>query len=53
MNDFYWDLFGKSRATPYPAADITRATAAIPDLADPPRSRSPSEAATRPARCLP
>jgi hypothetical protein len=34
MNDFYWDLFGKSRATPYPAADITRAMAAIPDLAD-------------------
>ena len=25
MNDFYWDLFGKSRATPYPAADIKRA----------------------------
>jgi hypothetical protein len=34
MNDFYWDLFGKSRATPYPAADITRAIAAIPDFAD-------------------
>jgi hypothetical protein len=34
MNDFYWDLFGKSRATPYPAADIERALAAIPDLAD-------------------
>jgi hypothetical protein len=34
MNDFYWDLFGKSRATPYPAADIKRAMAAIPDLAD-------------------
>ena len=33
MNDFYWDLFGKSRATPYPAADITRAMAAIPDFA--------------------
>ena len=34
MNDFYWDLFGTSRATPYPAADIKRAMAAIPDLAD-------------------
>jgi hypothetical protein len=34
MNDFYWDLFGKSRATPYPAADITRAMAAIPHFAD-------------------
>jgi hypothetical protein len=32
MNDFYWDLFGKSRATPYPAADISRAMAASPDL---------------------
>ena len=30
MNDFYWDLFGKSRATPYPAVDIKRAMAAIP-----------------------
>jgi len=35
MNDFYWDLFGTSRATPYPAADIKRAMAAIPDFADP------------------
>ena len=34
MNDFYWDLFGKSRATPYPAVDIKRAMAAIPDFAD-------------------
>jgi hypothetical protein len=30
MNDFYWDLFGSSRATPYPAVDIERAMAAIP-----------------------
>lgn len=30
MNDFYRDLFGKSRATPYPAADIRRVLAAIP-----------------------
>ena len=34
VKDFYWDLFGKSRATPYPAADIKRAMAAIPDFAD-------------------
>ncbi len=33
INDFYWDLFGESRATPYPAVDIRSATAAIPDLA--------------------
>lgn len=32
MNDFYWDLFGSSRATPYPAADISRAMTAIPGL---------------------
>jgi hypothetical protein len=34
MNDFYWDVFGVSRATPYPAIEIERAAAAIPDLAD-------------------
>jgi hypothetical protein len=33
MNDFYWDLFGHSRATPYPAVEIERAAMAIPDLA--------------------
>jgi hypothetical protein len=32
MNDFYWDLFGKSRATPYPEAAISRVMAALPDL---------------------
>lgn len=32
MNDFYWDLFGKSRATAYPAADIGRAMAASGEL---------------------
>lgn len=41
MNDFYWDLFGKSRATPYPAADISRALAAIPDLPASLYSRAP------------
>jgi hypothetical protein len=25
MNDFYWDLFGVSRATPYPAVEVERA----------------------------
>jgi hypothetical protein len=33
MNDFFWDLFGVSRATPYPAAEIERAAAGIPELA--------------------
>ncbi|MEV6522241.1 serine/threonine protein phosphatase [Longispora sp. NPDC051575] len=27
MNAFYWDLFGTSRATPYPAAEVGRALA--------------------------
>jgi hypothetical protein len=27
MNDFYWEFFGTSRATPYPAEDVERATA--------------------------
>jgi hypothetical protein len=29
MNDFYWNFFGVSRATPYPAQELARATAAI------------------------
>lgn len=33
MNDFYWDVFGHSRATPYPADELERAAAAIPQLA--------------------
>jgi hypothetical protein len=28
MNDFYWKLFGESRATPYPVDEIERACAA-------------------------
>jgi hypothetical protein len=53
MNDFYWNVFGVSRATPYPAQKITKAVAVIPGfapvlsphspaphLADPPRRRS-------------
>jgi hypothetical protein len=30
MNDFYWDVFGVSRATPYPAQEIAQAMAVIP-----------------------
>jgi hypothetical protein len=30
MNDFYWNVFGVSRTTPYPAEEITQALAAIP-----------------------
>jgi hypothetical protein len=33
MNDFYWSLFGESRATPYPAHEITQAMALISALA--------------------
>ncbi|WP_067177855.1 serine/threonine protein phosphatase [Microtetraspora niveoalba] len=29
MNDFYWDLFGVSRATPYPGEKIERALGAL------------------------
>jgi hypothetical protein len=25
MNDFFWDLFGESRATPYPAQQVEQA----------------------------
>jgi hypothetical protein len=28
MNDFFWNLFGETRATPYPAQEITRAISA-------------------------
>jgi hypothetical protein len=33
LNDFYWNVFGVSRATPYPAQEITQAMAMIPGLA--------------------
>lgn len=33
MNDFYGELFGVSRATPYPAEKVERALSTIPDLA--------------------
>jgi hypothetical protein len=32
MNDFYWSLFGETRATPYPADQITEAMALIPEI---------------------
>ncbi|BCJ28488.1 hypothetical protein [Actinocatenispora sera] len=32
VNDFYWDLFGTSRTTPYPAARIDAAVAALTPL---------------------
>jgi hypothetical protein len=53
MNDFYWNVYGVSRTTPYPAQEITQAMAVdpsfapvlsphgpAPHLADPPRQRS-------------
>lgn len=36
MNDFYWDLFGESRATPYPVEEIRRAIALVPGFAPAP-----------------
>jgi hypothetical protein len=33
MNDFYWDLFGVSRTTRYPAEKIERALRSVPELA--------------------
>jgi hypothetical protein len=35
MNDFYWDLFGTSRATPYPAELVERAITGMPGSASP------------------
>lgn len=40
MNDFYWNLFGETRATPYPAQEIAEAMTLIPGFApDPPASQ--------------
>jgi hypothetical protein len=33
MNDFYWNFFGETRETPYPAQEITKAMAVIPGFA--------------------
>ncbi|MDG4797732.1 hypothetical protein [Micromonospora sp. WMMD1082] len=41
MNDFYWDLFGDSRATPYPAEKIRHAMSAIRDLTEQPTPGGP------------
>ncbi len=59
MNDFYWNFFGETRATPYPAREITQAMTLIPGFApalsprspaphqaDPPRGRSQGQDAT-------
>ncbi len=56
MNDFYWNFFGVSRATPYPAQEIMQAMTLIagfapvlsprspaPHLADPPRGGPKAE----------
>jgi hypothetical protein len=45
MNDFYWNVFGVSRATPYPAQEITRAMAVIDGFGPAP---SAERSATRP-----
>jgi hypothetical protein len=42
LNDFYWNLFGVSRATPYPAQEITQAMAMIPGFAPAPSRHSPA-----------
>jgi hypothetical protein len=44
MNDFYSDLFGVSRTTPYPAQEMTQAMAAIRGFAPAP----PDEPTTTP-----
>jgi hypothetical protein len=40
MNDFYWNFFGETRATPYPAQEITQAMALIPGFAPAPPPHS-------------
>lgn len=42
MNDFYWNVFGTSRTTPYPAQEIAQAMAVIPGFAPAPSPRSPA-----------
>lgn len=44
MNDFYWNLFGETRATPYPAQEITQAMTLIPGFAPDPPPHSPQTA---------
>ncbi|BCB74466.1 hypothetical protein Pflav_008760 [Phytohabitans flavus] len=45
LNDFYWNFFGESRATPYPAQQITQAMPLIPGFAPDPPPHSPQTAA--------
>ena len=42
MNDFYWNLFGESRATPYPAGQVEHAISSIPGYATAPAHHRPA-----------
>jgi hypothetical protein len=42
LNDFYWNLFGESRETPYPAQEITQAMAMVPGFAPAPSPHRPA-----------
>jgi hypothetical protein len=42
MNDFYWNLAGVNRATPYPAQEITQALAMTPGFAPAPSPHNPA-----------
>jgi hypothetical protein len=48
MNDFYWNLFGETRATPYPAQEITQKMTLIPGFALDSRLRARSTASQPP-----
>ena len=51
MNDFYWHLFGQSRATPYPAHQIKHAMSSIPGYTTaPPQPAGGAVAATQTVR---
>jgi hypothetical protein len=43
LNDFYWNLFGESRATPYPAQEIMQAMTLVPGFAPDPPPQSPAD----------
>lgn len=44
MNDFYWNFFGETWATPYPAQEITQAMTLIPGFAPDPPPDNPQPA---------
>jgi hypothetical protein len=44
LNDYYWNFFGETRATPYPAQEITQAMTLIPGFAPDPPQHSPQTA---------